>query len=85
MDMNIKVSQIGIGQWGKVLIQKFHALTGIHLAYGHKSREELAELNLTFTEDVDELIDASDIVVGVYCGNISSVQTVVERVVADNG
>jgi len=62
-DMNIKVSQVGTGQWGKVLIQKFHALSGVHLAYGHKNREELAELNLTFTEDVDELIDSSDVVV----------------------
>jgi len=64
MDMNIKVSQIGTGQWGKILIQKFHALSGIHLAYGHKNREELqSELGLTFTEDVDELIDSSDVVV----------------------
>jgi len=64
MNTNIKVSQIGTGRWGKILITKFHALSGIHLAYGHQNREELqAELGLTFTEDIDELIDSSDVVV----------------------
>ena len=62
--MNIKVSQIGTGRWGKILITKFHELSGIHLVYGHQNREELqAELGLTFTENLDELIDSSDVVV----------------------
>ena len=57
--MNPKVSIIGTGHWGKILVQKFHHLCGLHLVYGHQNRDVLAPLNLQFTEDIDALIEES--------------------------
>ncbi|MBI1930882.1 Gfo/Idh/MocA family oxidoreductase [Candidatus Poribacteria bacterium] len=61
--MNSKISMIGTGNWGKILIQKFHQLGGLHLVYGHQNRALLEPLDLRFTEDIDELIEASDAVI----------------------
>ena len=61
--MNPKISMIGTGTWGKILIQKFHQLGGLHLVYGHQNREMLKPLNLRFTENIDALIEESDAVV----------------------
>lgn len=58
-----KISMIGTGNWGKILIQKFHQLGGLHLVYGHQNREALAPLQLRFTEDIDALIQESDALV----------------------
>ena len=60
----MKLSVIGSGGWGRRVIPKFHNLCGVHLAYGHKNREQLqGELGIAFTEDIDELIAQSDAVV----------------------
>lgn len=60
----MKLSVIGSGGWGRRVIPKFHSLCGIHLAYGHKNREQLqSELGINFTDDIDELIAQSDAVV----------------------
>ncbi|MCZ6678001.1 MAG: Gfo/Idh/MocA family oxidoreductase [Candidatus Poribacteria bacterium] len=61
--MNPRISMIGTGTWGKILVQKFHQLGGLHLVYGHQNRETLESLNLHFTEDIDALIEESDAVV----------------------
>ena len=59
----MKLSVIGSGGWGSRAIPKFHHLCGVHLVYGHKNREKLHdELGITFTEDIDELIEQSDAV-----------------------
>ena len=59
----MKLSVIGSGGWGSRAIPKFHDLCGVHLVYGHKNREKLQkELGVTFTEDIDDLIDQSDVV-----------------------
>lgn len=60
----MKVSAIGSGRWGKILLSKFHALSGLHLVYGHQNREALqTDFGLEFTEDIDQLIAESDVVV----------------------
>jgi predicted dehydrogenase len=60
----IKLSIIGSGRWGQVLIKKFHSLCGVHGVYGHQHRESLQEsLGVRFVEDVDELIADSEAVV----------------------
>ncbi len=61
--MKPKISIIGTGRWGKVLLPKFHHLVGLHLVYGHQNRDVLEPLNLQFTEDIDRLIEESDAVV----------------------
>jgi len=61
--MRPKISLIGTGTWGKVLVQKFHQLGQLHLVYGHQNRDALAPLNLRFTEDIEALIAESDAVV----------------------
>jgi predicted dehydrogenase len=62
--MDLKVSVIGSGRWGKNLVSKFHTLGVLHLVYGHQNREMLQErCNARFTEDIDRLIDESDAVV----------------------
>ena len=61
--MNSKISMIGTGNWGKILIQKFHQLGGLHLVYGHQNRALLEPLHPRFTEDIDELIEESDAVI----------------------
>jgi predicted dehydrogenase len=61
--MNIKVSVIGSGRWGKNIVQKFHKLGVLHLVYGHQNRGMLKEsCNAVFTEDMEELINSSDAV-----------------------
>lgn len=61
--MKPRISMIGTGRWGKVLLPKFHHLLGLHLVFGHKNRDVLQPLNLDFTEDIDRLIEESDAVV----------------------
>jgi len=39
----------------------FQSLCGVHLVYGHRDRHKLP--GITFTEDIDELVDKSDAVV----------------------
>ncbi len=60
----LKVSAIGSGRWGKILLSKFHVLSGLHLVYGHQNRESLlADYGLQFTESIEQLISESDAVV----------------------
>jgi len=57
----MELSAIGTGNWGSKLIRKFQSLCGIHLVYGHQNREKLQ--GVTFTEDIDELIDKSEAII----------------------
>jgi len=59
----MKLSVIGSGRWGQLLIRKFHDLGGVHLVYGHRNREVLEPLGIRFTEDLAQLIAQSDAVV----------------------
>lgn len=58
-----KVSIIGTGNWGKVLIDKFLQLGVLHLVYGHANRTTLNHLTEKFTDDLDFLIQDSDAIV----------------------
>jgi predicted dehydrogenase len=58
-----RVSVIGTGKWGRVLIDKFLQLGVLHLVYGHANRTSLRYLAEKFTDDLNFLIQDSDAVV----------------------
>jgi len=61
----MKLSIIGSGHWGSILIPKFNQLIpeGIHLVYGHQNIDYFHEEGIKFTEDIKTLMDESDAVV----------------------
>ena len=61
----MKLSIIGSGHWGSILISKFNELLpeGIHLVYGHQNIDYFHEEGISFTEDIGKLMDESDAVV----------------------
>jgi len=61
----MKLSIIGSGDWGSILIEKFESLLteGVHLVYGHQNIDYYHEEGIEFTEDIGKLMDESDAVV----------------------
>jgi len=61
----MKLSVIGSGHWGSILIPKFDALLseGVYLVYGHQNIDYFHEEGIKFTEDIPALMKESDAVV----------------------
>jgi len=61
----MKLSIIGSGHWGSILIPKFEDLLpeGVHLVYGHQNIDFFHEEGISFTEDIKQVMDESDAVV----------------------
>ena len=59
----MKLSVIGTGDWGCVLIPKFEELCGVHKVYGHQNVDYLNEEDFVFDDDLPGIMAESDAVV----------------------
>ena len=59
----MKLSVIGTGDWGCVLIPKFEELCGVYKLYGHQNIDYLNEEDFVFDEDLPGIMAESDAVV----------------------